>query len=306
MPFGNTETLFQRQSLCLICFPRWDICAHHRRPMSAMIRTAISASDLLFLKVRSYTATRLIQLTGFTMLRCLVTCQLPIVRHSTPCSIAWTATVCEPFFVESADRFARKMLTAEVGILALIERGVTLYTATGENLTNTDDEMKVAFRQIAMAFAQLEKTRLVKKLAGSRDRKSAVAGFRIEGRAGHVRGDLPLVRLTKALRNQGKTLAEIGAALAEQGHRTKAGGIFQPAQVKRLVEGIPFGYDKIAIDPSAKKLTYKLAPDDVEQAAIASARTLHSSGADITAVRAHIASLGYHLTMGDVRKLLSP
>ena len=209
-------------------------------------------------------------------------------------------------FVESADRFARKMLTAEVGILALIERGVTLYTATGENLTNTDDEMKVAFRQIAMAFAQLEKTRLVKKLAGSRDRKSAVAGFRIEGRAGHVRGDLPLVRLTKALRNQGKTLAEIGAALAEQGHRTKAGGIFQPAQVKRLVEGIPFGYDKIAIDPSAKKLTYKLAPDDVEQAAIASARTLHSSGADITAVRAHIASLGYHLTMGDVRKLLSP
>lgn len=34
-------------------------------------------------------------------------------------------------------------------------------TATRENLTDTDDEMRVAFRQMAMTFAQLEKTRLV-------------------------------------------------------------------------------------------------------------------------------------------------
>src|ERR1700733_9937771 len=53
-------------------------------------------------------------------------------------------------FVESADRFARKMLTAELGIVLLISRKVTLLTATGENLTDTDDEMRVAFRQIAM------------------------------------------------------------------------------------------------------------------------------------------------------------
>ena len=85
-------------------------------------------------------------------------------------------------FVESADRFARKMLTAELGIVLLISRGVTLMTAAGENLTNTDDEMRVAFRQIAMAFAQLEKTRLVKKLRGARDRRSIEAGRRIEGR----------------------------------------------------------------------------------------------------------------------------
>ena len=63
--------------------------------------------------------------------------------------------------VESADRFARKMLTAELGILLLVSRGVTLMTAAGENLTDTDDEMRVAFRQMAMTFAQLEKTRLV-------------------------------------------------------------------------------------------------------------------------------------------------
>ena len=54
-------------------------------------------------------------------------------------------------------------------------------TAAGENLTDTDDEMRVAFRQIAMTFAQLEKTRLVKKLRVARDRASQKAGRRVEG-----------------------------------------------------------------------------------------------------------------------------
>src|SRR5689334_22305574 len=46
-------------------------------------------------------------------------------------------------FVESADRFARKMLTAELGIVLLVSRGVTLMTAAGDDLTNSDDEMRV-------------------------------------------------------------------------------------------------------------------------------------------------------------------
>ena len=62
--------------------------------------------------------------------------------------------------VESAERFVRKMLTAEPGILLLVTRGVTLMTASGEDLTDTDDEMWVTFWQMAMTFAQLEKTRL--------------------------------------------------------------------------------------------------------------------------------------------------
>jgi hypothetical protein len=37
-------------------------------------------------------------------------------------------------------------------------------TANGDDLTETDDHMKVAMRQIAGAFSQLEKTRLVAKL----------------------------------------------------------------------------------------------------------------------------------------------
>jgi DNA invertase Pin-like site-specific DNA recombinase len=138
--------------------------------------------------------------------------------------------------VESTDRFARKMLTAELGILLLASRGVTLMTATGENITDTDDEMRVAFRQMAMTFAQLEKTRLVKKLKLARDRASEKAGRRIEGRKGHTRGDPELVGLAKALWKEGRTLLATSANLAERGYLTAKGKPFSAAQVKRLVE----------------------------------------------------------------------
>jgi DNA invertase Pin-like site-specific DNA recombinase len=58
--------------------------------------------------------------------------------------------------VDDASRFARKMIVAELGIVLMIQRGARVLTATGDDLTETDDEMKVAFRQMAMAFSQLE------------------------------------------------------------------------------------------------------------------------------------------------------
>jgi DNA invertase Pin-like site-specific DNA recombinase len=138
--------------------------------------------------------------------------------------------------VESADRFARKMLTAELGILLLVTRGVTLMTAAGEDLTDTDDEMRVAFRQMAMTFAQLEKTRLVKKLRVARDRASQKAGRRVEGAKGYTRGNPALVALAKSLWGEGRTLLATSTLLAERGHVTATGRPFSAAQVKRLIE----------------------------------------------------------------------
>src|SRR3954452_12463821 len=87
--------------------------------------------------------------------------------------------------VEDASRFARDLVTQELGILALIGRGVRVLTASGDDLTNTDDPFKVAMRQIAGAFAQLEKARLVGKLKAARDRKRAT-GVKVEGRKSHA------------------------------------------------------------------------------------------------------------------------
>jgi DNA invertase Pin-like site-specific DNA recombinase len=133
-------------------------------------------------------------------------------------------------FVESADRFARKMLTAELGIILLAARGVTLFDARGEDLTNTDDEMRVAFRQIAMTFAQLEKTRLVKKLRAARDRKSAAVGHRIEG----VKCSPVQIEAAKRLSN-GLSLRGVAAAMAAEGFLTSAGTELSAAHVKRLL-----------------------------------------------------------------------
>ena len=107
-------------------------------------------------------------------------------------------------------------------------------TTAGENLTNTDDEMRAAFRQIAMAFAQLEKTRLVKKLRGARDRRSIEAGRQIEGRKGYTRGD-GAGGSGKLLATR-STLLATSAALAERGYLTASGKPSSASQVKRLIQ----------------------------------------------------------------------
>ena len=78
--------------------------------------------------------------------------------------------------IEDASRFARDLMTQELGILSLIKLGVRVITASGDDLTDTSDPMKKAMRQIAGAFAELEKARLVAKLRGARERKREAAG----------------------------------------------------------------------------------------------------------------------------------
>jgi len=140
-------------------------------------------------------------------------------------------------FVESGDRFARKMLTAELGIVLLISRGVSLFTAGGDDLTNTDDEMRVAFRQMAMTFAQLEKTRLVKKLKGARDRASAKAGRRIEGAKGWNKRAPKVFEALAELRqaNPDATLPQLADGLETKGFLTSRGKRMAPTQVARLL-----------------------------------------------------------------------
>jgi DNA invertase Pin-like site-specific DNA recombinase len=101
--------------------------------------------------------------------------------------------------VEDASRFARSVIAQELGVLAMQVRGVRVLTTSGEDLTSTDDPAKVMMRQIAGAFAQYEKTRLVAKLKGARDRRSAELGRRIEGRKGYAETRPELVREAKRL-----------------------------------------------------------------------------------------------------------
>lgn len=143
--------------------------------------------------------------------------------------------------VDEPSRFARRMLTAELGILLMVQRGARVLTATGDDLTATDDEMRVAFRQIAMAFSQLEKARLVKKLRGARDRASAAKGKRIEGRKSYAETHPEMVREARRLARKSpltgksRSLAQVSAELARLGHVTAKGKAFSASQVARLL-----------------------------------------------------------------------
>src|SRR5215472_12803862 len=120
--------------------------------------------------------------------------------------------------VEDASRFARDLVAQELGVIALIKLGMRVLTATGDDLTNTDDPMKVAMRQIAGAFSQLEKARLVAKLKAARE-----AQGKLGGRKGYAEAMPETVALAKQLHAEGLSYRKISAALAERGHVTGSG-----------------------------------------------------------------------------------
>lgn len=146
--------------------------------------------------------------------------------------------------VEDASRFARQLIVQEAGIIALIERGVRVLTASGDNLTETDDPFKVAMRQIAGVFAQLERARLVGKLKAARDRKRA-AGFKVEGRKSLIEIDerdnggamVTLARRLRRARPKGgkRSLREIAIELENAGFISRSGKPYAPTAVARML-----------------------------------------------------------------------
>ena len=142
--------------------------------------------------------------------------------------------------VEDASRLARSIVIQEVGIVALQARGVKVVASNGDDLTETEDEMKIAMRQIAGVFAQLEKTRLVKKLKAARDRKRAT-GVKVEGRPGYADDNPELVALARKLhrypvRGRRRSLRQVAAELAKAGHVSRSGDPLSAGVVQRLLK----------------------------------------------------------------------
>lgn len=140
--------------------------------------------------------------------------------------------------VEDASRFARALLTQELGILALINRGVRVLTASGDDLTDSTDPSRTMMRQIAGAFHQYEKARLVAKLKAARERKRA-GGAKVEGRKSWAEINPELVQEAKKLRRKTKagqrSLRDIAAELASRGHLNERGTVFSPSAVASML-----------------------------------------------------------------------
>jgi DNA invertase Pin-like site-specific DNA recombinase len=140
--------------------------------------------------------------------------------------------------IEDASRFARDLIAQELGILLLIKRGVRLLTASGDDLCDTSDPSRVMMRQIAGAFAQYEKARLVARLRRAREVKG-----KLGGRKGMDKTRPELVALARQLRTtrsgRQRSLREISRELAARGFLTaKTGKPFVAAQVANMLRGM--------------------------------------------------------------------
>jgi DNA invertase Pin-like site-specific DNA recombinase len=136
--------------------------------------------------------------------------------------------------VEDASRFARDLMAQELGIGVLIKLGVRVLTTSGDDMTETDDHMKVAMRQIAGTFAQLEKARLVAKLRAARERKREATG-RCEGRKNYADTMPATVALAKELHSTGLSYRKIAAELAARGHVTGSGRQHVASAVQKML-----------------------------------------------------------------------
>ena len=140
--------------------------------------------------------------------------------------------------VEDASRFARELMTQELGIIALIKRGVRVLTANGDDLTESSDPSRTMMRQIAGAFHQYEKARLVAKLKAARDRKRAEGG-KADGRKRWIDVNPQLVAEAKRLRGTSlrpdRSLREIAVELDKLGYRNERGAVFSPPSIASML-----------------------------------------------------------------------
>jgi DNA invertase Pin-like site-specific DNA recombinase len=145
--------------------------------------------------------------------------------------------------VEDASRFARSLMVQEAGIAMLVGLGVRVMTSRGDDLTDSDDKMRVAMRQIVGVFSQLEKTRLVKKHKAARDRKKASGKGRYTRRKSHVEKRPAVVSLVKRLyranpkTGERRSLREISADLVDAGYVNEYGKPYHPQSIQRMIDG---------------------------------------------------------------------
>lgn len=142
--------------------------------------------------------------------------------------------------VETANRFARDLITQETGFRLLREQGIELIAADSPSSFVDDTPTAALIRQVLGAVSQFEKAALVAKLKGARDRKRRDAG-KCEGRKSHAEARPEAVALAKRLHRKNpktgerRSLRAIAAALAQAGHVNERGQPFAAKSVAAML-----------------------------------------------------------------------
>lgn len=158
--------------------------------------------------------------------------------------LAWCAeSGVRTILVENASRFARDLIVQETGHAMLTREGFALVAVDDPDAFTADTPTARMVRQILGAVAEFEKANLVAKLRGARDRASAAAGRRVEGRKGYAETNPEVLREARRLARkspktgEARSLREIAAELARLGFTTRSGTTYSAGQVQRLLRG---------------------------------------------------------------------
>src|SRR6185437_10634413 len=141
--------------------------------------------------------------------------------------------------IERVDCVARKLMVQEAIVGDLQQRDIELLSTEEPDLLN-DDPTRVLLRQFMGAIAQYEKSMIVLKLRGARQRTRAKTG-RCEGRKPY--GEHPehqderaAIGRVQELHAQGLPLLTIAATMNREGYRSRSGGLWHPTQVSRVLK----------------------------------------------------------------------
>ncbi|MCX6630248.1 MAG: recombinase family protein [Candidatus Solibacter sp.] len=138
--------------------------------------------------------------------------------------------------IEKLDRLARDLMVQEATIGDLQKHGFTLISVAEPDLMATDPT-RILMRQLMGAVAQYDKSQIVLKLRGARQRMKAATG-RCEGRKpfGAKLGEAATRDRIRSMRKNGATLQAICDALNADGIETRYGKIWMPMTVRNIAQ----------------------------------------------------------------------
>lgn len=137
--------------------------------------------------------------------------------------------------IEKLDRLARDLMIQETIIGDLRKSGFDLVSVTEPDLLQDDPSRKL-MRQVFGAIAEYEKTMIVMKLRGARNRQKAKTG-RCEGRKpyGHYPGEKRVVERMRELRSEGVAFDKLAERLTVEGFKTRKGTAWHGFSVQRIL-----------------------------------------------------------------------
>jgi len=142
---------------------------------------------------------------------------------------------------ENASRFARDVIVQELGYRELKKLKIQLIPVDAPDYFTGDSPSLTMIRQILGSVAEFEKSNLVSKLRGARDRVKAKNG-KCEGRKSlkEIMGGatfISMIKQIKNLRKENKSYASIAGVLASKGYvQPSTGNPFHKSQIMRLTQ----------------------------------------------------------------------